>query len=193
MEHNMTLKAITLVALATACLACAGQAPAETGSDEGKLGTLAMNLIGTDRHGQQYRLREAEFDVAPYTYYYPYPDPQQQDVITLSTEEDPDSQTLETTLLPGAYTVTLSNRLWFLEKLTPTGPERVEQAVLLSASSLYAYIYDRGTTDVSFTFGVDGELIDFRHGRLRISIEIEQVGDQDGGVTEPPPEEDAGI
>ena len=187
----MTMRAIVCAVLAGVCLSCAAETPGDTEVDS-PLGKLALNLIGQDRHGQQYRLREAEFDVAPYAYYYPYPDSQQQGVITLSTETELDSPTLETRLAPGAYTVTLSNRLWFLEKLTEDGPERVEHAVLLSANSVYAYIYDRGTTDVAFSFGVDGELIDFRHGQLRISIDIEHPGDEDGGVA-PPPDEDGGV
>ena len=186
----MNLKATVVAALATTILACSGQAPPRQDVEpEGPFGTLALNLTGQDRFGTQYRLREAEFDVAPYSYY-PYPDPNQQsNAITLSTETDPESATLTARLLPGTYTVTLSNRLWYLERLTEDGPEPVEKSVLLSPATVYAYVYDRGTSDVYFTFGVDGELIDFRHGNVRININVE-TRDEDGGV--PPVDQDGG-
>jgi hypothetical protein len=171
--------------MATACAACAGQTPSDQQQDD-VLGTLALNLVGSDRHGTQYRLREAEFDVTQYNY---YPQPVQ-NVITLSTETNPMASTLDAKLPPGTYTVTLSNRLWYLERLSSNGPERVENSVLLSEASVYTYIYDRGTTDVYFTFGVDGELIDFRSGKLRVNIQIE-LPDDDAGT--PPPDNDAAV
>jgi hypothetical protein len=181
----MTLRAMAVAIVATACLACTGETP-PNGQDEGALGTLALNLTGSDRHGTQYRLREAEFDVVPYSYY----PSTGQGVITLSSETNPLASSITTRLAPGTYTVTLSNRLWYLERLSSNGPERVEDAVLLSEASVYTYVYDRGTSDVYFTFGVDGELIDFRAGKLRINIAIE-LPDEDGGVA--PPDNDAAV
>ena len=189
----MTLRAIGVAVLVTSCLACAGQPPAKEAEPEGPFGTLKLNLTGSDSRGVQYRLREAEFDVAPYGYY-PYPggpNPNTNaEIITLSTETDPDASTLTARVLPGTYTVTLSNRLWFLEKLTDEGYEPVDKAVLLSEASQYVYVYDRSTTDLYFTFGVGGEVIDFRHGDININIRIEHP-DEDGGVP-PDPDQDAG-
>jgi hypothetical protein len=42
--------------------------------------------------------------------------------------------------------------------------------VLLSPATQYACICDRGNTAVDYRFGVDGTLIDFRHGDLDIGI-----------------------
>ena len=183
----MTLKAMVVSTLATTLLACSGQAPPKQDVEpDGAYGTIALNLIGRDRQGRQYRLRQAEFDISPYYYYPPGGNPE---TITLSTETDPDSATLEARVLPGTYLVTLSNRFWFLERLTEDGPEPIEKSVLLSEQSVYAYVYDRSVSDVYFRFGVDGEVIDFRHGDIRINIEVE-TRDEDGGV--PPPDEDAG-
>ena len=56
----------------------------------------------------------------------------------------------------------------------------VEQAVLLSEPTQYAYLWSGSSTDVYFRFGVDGELIDFRHADLNIGIEIERPGDNQG-------------
>lgn len=188
----MNLKATLVAALATTILACSGQAPPRQDVEpEGPFGTLALNLTGRDSQGRQYRLREAEFDVAPYSYYYPGDPYYQQNinVITLSTETDPDAPTLSARLIPGTYTVTLSNRLWYLERLTEDGFEPVEKAVLLSQPTVYAYVYDRGTSDVYYSFGVDGDIIDFRHGNVRINIQV-QTPDEDGGV--PPLDQDGG-
>jgi hypothetical protein len=181
----MTLKAMVVAIMATTCLACAGQGGAK--EEDGPLGKLSLNLIGSDRHGAQYRLREAEFDVTSYGY---YPGNPNQTVIALSTETNPMAATIDQKLVSGSYNVTLSNRLWYLERLTANGPERVEQAVLLSEPSVYTYVYEGSTSDVYFTFGVGGELIDFRSGTLRIGISVE-LPDEDGGVA--PPDNDAAI
>ena len=73
--------------------------------------------------------------------------------------------------------------------------ERVQKAVLLSPTQQYVYVYDRGTSDVYFSFGVDGDLIDLQHGSLRIGITIEQGDESDSGIviTPRPPDSDAGV
>jgi hypothetical protein len=168
--------------LAVGCISCAGDGrPYRAAAPDAEVGTLQLNLTGTDRQGQQFRLRNAEFDIGGY-YYYPYPNSQPA-LITVSSETDLDSPAISTELVPGQYYVTLSNHLWYLEKLGDQGWERVDQAVLLSPESQYAYVYQNSTSTVAFTFGVDGELIDFRHGTLEIGINIEHPGDneEDGG------------
>lgn len=179
--------------LALSCISCAGDAGQQpiAGEEQG-IGTLVLNLTGTDRQGQQYRLRNAEFDLGGY-YYYPYPGTQPA-LITVSTETDLDSPVISTEVVPGQYYVTLSNHLWYLEKVTAQGSERVDNAVLLSPETQYAYVNDNGTSSVSFAFGVDGELIDFRHGTIEIGITIEHPGDgDDDGGTAVDPDQDAGI
>jgi hypothetical protein len=180
MNRSSVVMSVLLASLA-GC-AAGGSRPKQ----EEPLGNLSLYLVGTDSHGQQYRLRNAEFDVQGYSYY----GSSSQVSTILSTEADPNADQLETRLVPGQYVVTLGNHLWYLEKLTDRGAERVDHAVLLSSESQYAYVYDRGTTEVYFSFGVNGELIDFRHGNLRIGIIIEQP-DNDGGSA-PAPDQDGG-
>jgi hypothetical protein len=179
----MTWTRTLLGLLAVGSISCAGDArPYRAApSDAAEVGTLVLNLTGSDRQGQQFRLRNAEFDIGGY-YYYPYPNSQPA-LITVSSETDLDSPVIATEVVPGQYYVTLSNHLWFLEKLTDQGWERVEDTVLLSPESQYAYVYENSTSTVAFTFGVDGQLIDFHHGTLEIGINVVHPGDEDGGVS----------
>lgn len=184
----MNKTSVVIGVLLASLAGCAGNTASHPPKQEEEVGKLALNLVGTDSHGQQYRLRNAEFDIQGYSY---YGDSYNQFSTTLSTETDPNAPVIETRLVPGQYSVTLGNKLWYLEKLTANGPERVEHAVLVSSAYQYAYIYEHGTTDVYFTFGVNGELIDFQHGKLRIGINIE-LPEDDGGVISPPPDQDGG-
>ena len=150
---------------------------------EPKLGALSLELLGADRAGQPYRLRQATFDIRNVYLF----TPTEQDAganasQTVSSETDPNATTITTRVLPGEYLVTL-DRGWFLEKVTPTGSERVSQAILLSPSTVYTWVYDRGTAEVTYSFGVDGALIDFRHGDLKIGFDIEHPNEEPDGGT----------
>ena len=170
-----------LLAGVVSCAGETGEAPAE---DE-VTGQLAVNLIGTDSQGRLYRLRDANFDViGQYFYDQPTP-PLEQRQFTLSTETEPDAEFLDRRVLAGQYLVTLRNG-WFMERLSDDGFERVEKVVLLASNTQYAYVYPNSESEVTYRFGVDGDLIDFRGGDLRIRIEIEE---NDAGV---PVDEDAG-
>lgn len=183
------MKALNLVFLGVALAACSGGpngTPQEKqGRAEPQLGELSLSLIGSDRAGQSYRLRNANFDID--LYYLTVPTEDDAGALThqvVSSDTNPDADSIRTRLLPGTYSVRLDNRDWFLEKVGTNGNERVAESVLLSEPQQYAYIYDRGSTEVTFRFGVDGKLIDFRHGNLNIDIAIERPGDNepDGGV-----------
>lgn len=153
--------------------------------DENASGKIQLNLLGTDSRGAQYRLRDATFAIQGYPEYpmsgiaggmgmgAPY-------YTEVSSETDLASATITQRVLPGFYSVLLTSNEWYLEHLTPGGPERVEQAVLLEASQ-YGYVYDGSTTTFTYRFGVDGELIDFRSGNVEINIEIERPEDPPGG------------
>jgi len=184
----------TIVAAFVAMAACTGAE--NDGPGEEAAGELELALIGTGSNGTQYRLRQGEFVVSPN--YYEYEDeswggqggdPYQATV--LSTESDPDADRIVGRFLPGSYYVTFTSTDWYLEALTPSGPERVEESVLLSSRFVYAYIYDGRSTAVTYRFGVDGELIDFRSGKLEIGIAIERPEDHmeggSGGIGEEPP------
>jgi hypothetical protein len=136
-----------------------------------ELGALSFELTASDTSGRQYRLRNAQFNVTGYTSW----DGGFSNTV-LSSETDPDAPAISTRLVPGSYNVGLGGN-WYIERITASGPERVAKVALLSEPYQYVYIYRDGTTYVTYRFGVDGDLIDFRHGDLNISIQIEQPGD----------------
>lgn len=182
-----------LVAVALGMAACADVTPGEepTASEETeKVGSLSLNLVGSDTDGRQYRLRNGVFGISGYPEFsfpgFPYVDGGLSGYQQVSTETDPDAPVISLRVVPGSYYVNLESADWYLERLQTGGTwERVEQVVLLTSAYQYAYVYDRGVTSVAFRFGVDGELIDFRSGELQVGIEIEQPGEgpyPDGGV-----------
>jgi hypothetical protein len=116
--------------------------------------------------------------------------------LVLSSDDNPEAAVITQRLLPGYYNVQLLDG-WTLEQLTAAGPIPVEKALLLSPNYQYAYVWDGGVSQVVYAFGVGGDLIDFRHGDLAISISVEQPGDHGcstgaggggfaGGVSCPP-------
>lgn len=182
--------------LAVAAFSCAddGSPPADESSEQSEpqeIGNLTLNLTGYDTQGRLYRLRQADFAITQYGYY-PYDDYYGGRTppgayydggagysTTVSSESDPDADSLTVRLVPGQYYVSLQGS-WYVERVTPSGVERVQQVVLLTPSYQYAYVYQGGVSAVVFRFGVDGELIDFRHGDLVIDTEFELPGDNVG-------------
>lgn len=161
------------------------------------LGGLSLSLTSADSQGRAYRLRNATFSIANDYWYYDGGAPQ---TTVLSTEDDPSASQLSVRLVPNPYRVTLGGD-WYIERLTATGAERVQQVVLLNGDSQYAYVSQNWNTEIHFQFGVDGTLIDFRHGDLSIDIDIELPGDvpADAGgpfrrdASIPPTFRDAGV
>jgi hypothetical protein len=188
-----------LAVIAVGAFSCADEGSPLEGesveSNESELGDLTLNLTGYDTQGRQYRLREAQFVVSNYQYddcYYFGCDAGTNVAKVLSTEVDPNAATLTTTLVPGSYRVDLLDN-WYIERLTSNGPERIERAVLLSERLQYAWIFHGGASYLAYRFGVDGELIDFRHGDLVIGSEFELPGDsQPDAGWGPVPAGDAG-
>ena len=154
----------------------------ETKPSESEIGNLSLSLTGTDSQGRVYRLRNAEFVVSSGPYWGEWPgvsyDGGTPFSTVVSTESDPDADTIRLRLVPGEYTVRLQGT-WYVERLTPDGAERVQRVVLLSEPYQYAYVYHNSAFRVAFRFGIDGDLIDFRHGDLQIEPEFELPGDSD--------------
>jgi hypothetical protein len=171
----MRMRSLLAVCLGLAVGACAEDSqPSNEGQtvEEQSLGTLSLQLTGADSSGRAYRLRNAEFRIQGWgeTGY-------EWSETTLSSEEDLDAPYLETRLAPGYYEIGVLPYGWYLERLSDGAWEQVEQAVLLSSAWQSVYVRHGLTTSVAFRFGVDGELIDFRAGTVRIGIEIEQPGE----------------
>jgi hypothetical protein len=184
----MTMQSRVLIGCGALLLASCTQAVEPDSETES--GMLSLALTAVDSQGANYRLRNAEFEVYGYPdYQYSTPsmggsggrggggsDSFYQE--NFSTETDPDAEAITARLVPGYYNITLINDDWYLERTNEMGAERVEQVVLLSPRYQSTYVWDGGVAQVNYRFGVDGELIDFRSGELRIGIEIERPGER---------------
>jgi hypothetical protein len=194
------MKRLLLIMAAAGAIGSAGCAEdSASGKDDpsanvevDELGGLSLALTSYDSQGRAYRLRNATFTILPN---YWYGDGGVSTETVLSTETDPNADRLSVRLVPGQYTVYLGGE-WYIERRTANGPERVEKVVLLSETVQWAYVNQEWFTDLEFRFGVDGELIDFRHGDLNIDIAIELPGEgpyRDSGIMYPYPTYDAGV
>ncbi|MGC4093791.1 MAG: hypothetical protein QM756_38990 [Polyangiaceae bacterium] len=166
-------------------LVCACSGPDQ---DQGKSGSLSLALTATDSQGELYRLRSATFNINGYPDFYFassggeggsssssssfYSE-------TVSTESQPNQPVITRRVVPGYYYVTFDTwQPWYIEHVTADGAERVSQSVLLSAPTQWAYVYDRGNSSVFYQFGVNGNVLDFRHGDLSIRIGVEHPDDE---------------
>lgn len=134
-------------------------------------GTLTLSLVGSDSLGRTYRLRNAEFLIRGGKSDFAL-DGGSLPNVTLSTETSPDAPDLSVSLIPGPYDVSLQGD-WFVERMSPAGSERVEQVVLLTPSPRSFQVAHAKTSVITFSFGIDGELIDFRHGEATIDVAFE--------------------
>lgn len=166
-----------------------GGAGPGSGGDSSEYSSLEVSLTGVDPEGDLYRLRNAEFEIVSYTRYGDAGATRR----VVSSEDDPDAEFIHVRLLPANYTVELLNDDWYLERREGSSGqfETVDDAILLSNRQQYVYLYDNSTRTIYYRFGVDGDLIDFRHGDLNIGIQIEKP-DEDGGRPPYPPA-DAGV
>lgn len=172
---------------------CAPEADDPNGEDLDQaepeaLGGLSLSLSSSDSQGRTYRLRNATFTIANDYWYYDGGVPE---TTVLSTEDDPSADQLTVRLVPNYYRVELGGD-WYIERLTATGPERVQQVVLLNGPVQGTYVNQNWNTEIHFQFGVDGTLIDFRHGDLTIDIDIELPGESPRDAGLPFPRLDAG-
>lgn len=166
-------------------------------------GKLSVALVGVASNGTSYRLRSADFQISGYPEIFDTgasttPASAGSGPIgvagapgasgafnggfsyfseVVSSETNPDDPVITKRLVPGSYYVSLLGSSWFIERLTPSGPERVASSVLLSAATQFAYIWNGGTSTIAYRFGVDGQPIDFRSGELNIQIQIELPGE----------------
>jgi len=142
------------------------------GGDEpaDRVGQLALPLVTQGASGVVYRLRDATFTIrslyggwggsgvgggsgGP--------------TITVSSETDPDAQTISVSVEEGQYYVELSPG-WHFEKVTPEGAVPVE-ATLLYGETQYVYVSRRSTSFAEFQFGLGGREI-WLNGDLNIGV-----------------------
>lgn len=165
--------------------ACSGTN--QDGVSKESTGNLELALSARDSRGELYRLRNATFSIYGYpTYNYPQSGSGEGGADTsgyyyskvVSTETDPTAPFITQRVVPGMYYVNFdTSQPWYIEHVTANGAERVTKAVLLSNSYQYVPVYDRSTTAVYYQFGVDGNVLDFRHGDIVIGIGVEHPDD----------------
>ena len=167
--------------LLLAAWGCSAPASGSRESNE-PTASVQLALTGVDGEAQRYRLRNAAFAINGSTF-----DPPYQSINTaISSEDDLENDFLTTRLLPGSYTISLTNADWYLERLHEDGSaERVEKAVLLSSPSVSFFASQGSTAQVYFLFGADGDLIDFRHGDLQIGISVQRPTQEGAAGTSP--------
>ncbi len=171
---------LLLIALVLCLPGCGTDPGTESAASHEEVGTLQLALRGVAPDMQVYRLRHATFGVQGVRY-----SDFQGVSSTLSSESDLENEVLRSRLFYGSYTVDLRPEGWYLERLTPEGPQRVARAVLLSSPQQGVFVQQGGVSRIAFQFGVDGELIDFQGGDLEIAIDIRQA--PDAGVQPMPP------
>lgn len=190
----MRRELLMALALAFVGAACDGEEAARmptSSSEVGELGSINLSLIGTDSKGTQYRLRSAQFVIAK-------EGPEGSDaglteLETLSTELDPDAPYLSTRLAPGIYQVTIVGD-WYIERLSEGGAERVDDAVLIGSAMKRTHVVGRSAALVFYRFGIDGDVVDFDSGELRIGVDFQLPLDAglDGGGADAGEDTDAG-
>jgi hypothetical protein len=175
----MRINGLLLPLALVAALGCSSEGAKTEAGDEGQTGMLALKLSAKDAQGESYRLRNAVFSISGYSYVngqYTYTN------TSVSSETEPELPVVRASLLEGYYDVTFFDSGWYFEHVTAGGAELVEKATLLGPSSQSTYVNRGLTTPVSFSFGVNGELVDFLGGQLEIGVTVEQPPFGSGGT-----------
>lgn len=169
--------------------ACSGTN--QDGDSKESTGNLELALTARDNRGELYRLRNASFSIYGYpNYSFPESAGGEGGASTsgyyysqvVSTETNPTAPVITQRVVPGTYYVSFDvSQPWYIEHVTAGGAERVARAVLLSNSYQYVAVYDRATTSVYYQFGIDGGVLDFRHGDLVIGISVERPDEGGSG------------
>lgn len=132
-----------------------------SGLGEPPIGQLHLGL-SSGLGESQFRLRKASFAIAGAA------------ELTLSSEDDPDSDTIERALPAGDYEVELLPG-WQLERLGPLGAAAVA-ADLASENPLGFSIAPGALTTLTFQFRTSGGPASSGEGQVRIAIAVDGVG-----------------
>ena len=150
-----------LFAALAASVATIGCSSANSESAESNTGKVSMQLTG-QTNGNTYRLRNARFDVTG------------TQSLTLDSESDLTSSTLNATLATGDYSINLEPG-WSLER-SDAGAFDVVNASLVSQNPQAFQILGGGTTNIAFQFTTDGTLVTIGTGELNVSIGVTETG-----------------
>lgn len=165
--------AMLLAAAGSSLMGCSSSGRANPEETEGTKGQLALPLVTQGASGVVYRLRDATFNIYRYDYYMGAAGtatggagPGYQ-LITVSSETNPDAATISVALEEGQYFVTLQPG-WHFEKQTSEGYETVD-ATLLSGETQWIWVSRRSTSFAEFQFGLGGREI-WLNGELNIGV-----------------------
>jgi hypothetical protein len=163
---------------------CSGSSAKGVDSGEDKMGHLALPLVTQGASGVSYHLRDATFVIHHYTGYYYYDvaaaagaPPASggsgygggDTITTVSSETDPNAQTISVSLEEGDYYVELLPG-WHFEKSGPNGAEAVE-ATLLSSSTQWLWVSRQSTSFAEYQFGIGGREM-WLNGQLNIGVVV---------------------
>ncbi|MDF3069396.1 MAG: putative secreted protein [Polyangiaceae bacterium] len=165
--------AMLLAAASTSLMGCSSSGQSSGGENESE-GQLALPLVTQGASGVVYRLRDATFTISRYgwmgtggTGWASGGGPGGTEVVTVSSETDPNAATISVNLEEGQYFVTLQPG-WHFEKQTAAGYEEVE-ATLLYGETQYVYVSRQSTSFAEFQFGLGGREI-WLNGDLNIGV-----------------------
>lgn len=167
---------------------CSGSGPSGDTKQEEKIGKLALPLVTRGASGTSYRLRDATFAIHHYSYlYYDYGYANApaaaagaggtagtgpgDEVITVSSETEPDAENINVSLEEGQYYIELQPG-WHFEKVTPEGAEYAE-ATLLSGQTQWIYVSRQSTSFAQFEFGL-GEKKLWLNGQVNIGVVLHE-------------------
>lgn len=184
------LGALAVLSLGVAGLSsgCSSDRAGSSSSAGERVGTLELSLAAHGPSGTEYRLRDASFEISPYTYGYPTEGgAEAREPLTVSSEDNPNATSISVNVEEGYYGVQLKPG-WRLEKLDGGSATDV-LATLLSSDTQQVYVYRRSSTNVAYEFGLGDRSIWF-NGKLNIGIRVQEPDDGSGGSPNDP---DSGV
>lgn len=174
------MRKLTWGILAVAGAAWVTGCSSSTGPDPEHIGQLGLPLATHGPSGEKYRLRDATFEIHHYSYTYSdygaggyaagggggYVE----QVTTVSSEDDPDAESISLDLEQGDYYVTLDPG-WRMEKVDASGAAETVEAQLLSPGTTYVYVYPHSTSWAEYQFGIGSRAL-WLNGQVNIGIQV---------------------
>lgn len=131
--------------------------------EDSPTGDLSVGLTASSPQGNLYRLRDATFQISSI----------EGPVAAISSETDPDAETIDVSVAPGFYEIRLLPG-WRLERADPGGDVPVA-ARLISPSVVFVEVESGATVPVIFRFETDGTVISTGGGEINIGIDVEET------------------
>jgi hypothetical protein len=162
---------VLLAGLTAGC----SSSPDGGGSGEEGVGMLSLPLATNGPSGARYRLRDATFQISnPYDWSYGGEGGASSSSRTVSSEDDPDADSISLSLEQGYYEVWLQPG-WRMEKVEEGVASDVE-ATLLSGNGQWVYVSPRSTSWVEFQFGIGSREL-WLNGDVNIGVTVHENPD----------------